>query len=276
MRIIAALLLTALAPLAGAHDHWKLDEKDTIQRSFPLSGGSPKLTVDTFSGFIHVTGYAGKEIRVAVEKHILANTAENVARAKREVTLALTQDGSSVRVYEDGPFRNHGGTNHRGDDYQVVFDCEIQVPLEAQLALKGFNHGDIVVKNTTGDYDIQGFNGGIVMDAVSGSGSVHTFNGKVSVTYARNPARPSTFKTFNGSVDVYFRGVPDADLSFKKFHGGIYTDFEIASRAATVSGGSGKLIYRSGNRMEGRAGAGGPGLSFDTFNGSIRLHSRAI
>jgi hypothetical protein len=39
----------------------------------------------------------------------------------------------------------------------------------------------------------------------------------------------------------------------------------------------GKFVYRSSNRMTaGRTGKGGPELSFDTFNGSIRLHSKAL
>lgn len=38
-----------------------------------------------------------------------------------------------------------------------------------------------------------------------------------------------------------------------------------------------QFVYRSSSRMTaGRTGKGGPQLSFDTFNGSIRLHSKAL
>ena len=189
----------------------------------------------------------------------------------------MSQQGNFVRLYEDGPFRSHS----RGDryyGYHVDFDFEIQVPSDTQLVLKGFNQA-IQVGEVAGDFDIHGFNGGIDLEDVSGSGSVDTFNGKVKVAFSKNPARETRFKTFNGSVDVYFQPTLDADLHFKTFHGAIYTDFEVNALPTKASGDSknGKFVYRSSNRMTaGRTGKGGPGLSFDTFNGSIRLHSKAL
>jgi hypothetical protein len=35
-------------------------------------------------------------------------------------------------------------------------------------------------------------------------------------------------------------------------------------------------VYRSDRQTTGRVGKGGPELSFDTLNGNIRLHSKAI
>jgi hypothetical protein len=77
-------------------------------------------------------------------------------------------------------------------------------------------------------------------------------------------------------VDVYFRGGLNADLKFKKLNGGIYTDFDVTALPQTVSGGTndGKFVYRSGRTIGGRTGSGGPELSFETLNGSIRLHSK--
>jgi hypothetical protein len=187
----------------------------------------------------------------------------------------MSQQGSFVRLYEDGPFRSHG----RDDGYygyHVDFDFEIQVPSDTELVLKGFNQ-EIQVKKVAGDFDIHGFNGGIDMQDVSGSGSVETFNGKVKVAFSKNPARETRFKTFNGSVDVYFQPTLDADLHFKTFHGALYTDFEVNALSSGGESKNGKSIYRSSHRMTaGRTGKGGPQLSFDTFNGSIRLHSKAL
>jgi hypothetical protein len=296
----SALILTlaiptlAALPLAAAgwdDHHWKLDEKESIRRTFDAGSAGRKLLVDNIHGFIHVTGTSGSQVQVSVEKHIYADSKEAMAEAKRDVKLDMSQQGSFVRLYEDGPFRTHNGTNYRGDDsygYRVVFDFEVQVPFDTELGLKGVNHGDILVTKTTGDYEIHGLNGGIEMDDVAGSGLVSTLNGKVKVTYSRNPSKATQFKTLNGSVDVYFRNVLDADLKFKKLNGGIYTDFEVTALPRTVVGNSsggnssggnssgGKFVYRSGGVMSGRTGKGGPELSFDTLNGNIRLHSRTI
>lgn len=283
----ATVLTMAALPLGAAgwdDDHrWKLDEKETLRRTFDAASGSgaKKLLVDTLHGFIHVTGHAGSHVEVSVEKHIYADSNEAMAEAKRDVKLDMTQQGNFVRLYEDGPFRAANQTNYRGESYygyRVVFDFEVQVPYETELALKAVNRGDIVVKKTTGDYDIHGINGGIEMEDIAGSGLVSTINGKVKVTFSKNPSKAAQFKTLNGSVDIYFQNGLNADLKFKKLNGSIYTDFEVAALPQSQAGNgiSGKFVYRSDRTMAGRAGKGGPELSFDTLNGSIRLHSKTI
>jgi hypothetical protein len=274
------ILLPALA--WGQRDErddrdWKFENRETIHRSFDVSSATnaKKLLVDNRNGFIHVDGYGGKEVQVTVEKHIRAQSSEALAEAQRDVKLDMSQQGGFVRLYEDGPFRSHG-RDDRYYGYHVDFDFEIQVPSDTELVLKGFNQ-EIQVKKVAGDFDIHGFNGGIDMEDVSGSGAVDTFNGKVKVAFSKNPARETRFKTFNGSVDVYFQPTLDADLHFKTFHGAIYTDFEVNALSSSGESKNGKFIYRSSHRMTaGRTGKGGPQLSFDTFNGSIRLHSKAL
>ena len=145
MRAVTILMMAAL-PLAAAgwdDDHrWKLDEKETIRRTFDATSGSggKKLLVDNIHGFIHVTGYNGSQVQVSIEKHIYADSNEAMAEAKRDVKMDMSQQGNFVRLYEDGPFRNGNGTNYRGDDYygyRVVFDFDVQVPYDTELVLKG-------------------------------------------------------------------------------------------------------------------------------------------
>jgi hypothetical protein len=284
MRYLTMLALAAMPALVCARDYdrqWKLDEKETIHQTFNVAASDRKLLVDNVHGYVHVTGYSGTQVQVSVEKHIYADRAEAVAEAKRDVKLDMSQQGSFVRLYEDGPFRTSNGTNYRGEDYygyRVVFDFDIQVPFDTELVLKTINHGDIQVKKTTGDYDIHGLNGGIEMDQVAGSGTVNTLNGKVKVTYSKNPEKATQFKTLNGTVDVYFRDGLNADLKFKKLNGGIYTDFEVTAAPLTEAGASrnGKFVYRSSRMIGGRAGKGGPELSFETLNGSIRLYTKNL
>ena len=277
LAFMTLILLPALAWGQRDESNWKFENRETIHRSFDVSSASnaKKLLVDNRNGFIHVNGYGGKEVQVTVEKHIRAQSSEALAEAQRDVKLDMSQQGSFVRLYEDGPFRSHG----RDDGYygyHVDFDFEIQVPSDTELVLKGFNQ-EIQVKKVAGDFDIHDFNGAIDLEEVSGSGSVDTFNGKIKVAFSKNPARETRFKTFNGSVDVYFQPTLDADLHFMTFHGALYTDFEVNALSSGGESKNGKSIYRSSHRMTaGRTGKGGPGLSFDTFNGSSRLHSKAL
>ncbi len=286
MKVTLILMMAALPLAAGAWDddhRWKLDEKESIRRTFDVAAGSDarKLLVDNIHGFVHVTGTSGSQVQVSIEKHIYAESTEAMAEAKRDVKMDMSLQGNFVRCYEDGPFRTASGTNYRGDryyGYRVVIDFDVQVPFDTELVLKAVNR-DVFVKKTTGDYEIRGINGGIEMEDVAGSGLVSTINGRVKVTFSKNPAKATQFKTLNGSVDVYFQSGLNADLKFKKLNGGIYTDFDVSAlpQPAEVGDSSnGRFVYRSDRQTTGRAGKGGPELSFDTLNGNIRLHSKAI
>jgi DUF4097 and DUF4098 domain-containing protein YvlB len=280
MRLI--VLAAALVPLLGAQHHesdWTFENQETINRTFKVASGDnvSKLLVDTVNGYIHVTGGPGSEIKVKVEKHIRAETQSDLDRARHDVTLDMSQDGNTVKLYENGPFRTATGMNWSSDRYRyyVKFDCEIEVPAGAQLDLHELN-GPIQIKKSSGNFNIKTLNGKVDMQEIGGVGSVKTLNGAVSVAFARNPEAQSSFDTLNGAIDVYFQPALSADISFKTLHGGVYSDFDVTTVPTVIRGdGSGtRFIYRSGGNMKVRAGKGGAALSFRTLNGAIRLHSK--
>ncbi|HLH19395.1 MAG TPA: hypothetical protein VKX45_19390 [Bryobacteraceae bacterium] len=267
------MLLCLLPALAAAQRHgwrhagWDYQDDETLHRSFTVSGPGRKLIVDNISGYVHVTGGSGGTIEVSVARHTDAESNAALARAKSEVSLEMSQEGGTVTLYEDGPFRHRGDSGNRG--YDVKFDYDIQVPADTVLDLKTINAGDIVVKNTTGDYSIHGLNGGIEMDGIAGAGTVHTLNGPVKVRFARNPVKEASFHSLNGAVEVHFQPGLNADLKFHTLNGGVYTDGDV-----TV-GGDG--MQQVGRRLtHGRIGSGGPLLSFDTLNGSIKLYTKGM
>jgi hypothetical protein len=285
MKLFAILSLACLS-LASAHArdwddvNFRYDDHEAIHRSFPLSGAQSnwKLIVNNVSGRIHVSGYDGNEVKLDIDRHNQAESRDRLEEAKRRITLEISESGGTVRVFEDGPFRNgDDGINYRGDrhyGYRVDFNYEIQVPRAIALSLRNFNHGPIEVHGTAGEFDVHDFNSGIVMDEIAGFGTVNTFNGSVKVTFSRNPEHDTNFKTFNGSVDVYFPRDLNADLHFKTFNGGVYSDFELAPVPVQTGEGT-RFVYHSGRSGSGRIGKGGPSLTFNGFNGTIRLHSKS-
>ncbi len=282
--LLAAIALAAGALLAPADDrNWKYDEHQSVRKTFelPSSAGPRRLLVDNINGFIHVAGAPGSQVRVSVDRETRAWSQQAAGEADREVKLDMSQQGNFVRLYADGPFRGNNGTNYRGDDYygyRVIFDYDIEVPPDTELVLKNLN-SPIEVKGTTADYDIHGLNGKIDVQEISGSGTIQTLNGSVKVAYTRNPRRETHFKTLNGSIDVYFQPALDADLHFQKLNGEIYTDFDVTllpNQSANTRDLNGRFVYRSDRSAAGRAGKGGPELDFETLNGSIRLHSKAL
>jgi hypothetical protein len=115
------------------------------------------------------------------------------------------------------------------------------------------------------------------MQDVSGSGSVRTLNGPLTVSFSKNPTKNTEFRTLNGKIDVYFQPVLDADLNFHTLNGGVYTDFDITTRPMQTTGDNvnGKFVFRSDRRsLDARVGKGGPELTFNALNGEIRLHSK--
>lgn len=260
-------------------DRWPVREQETIQKTLTLSGAPMRVVVDNVDGYVHVTGTTGSQVRVTAHKVIRAEAETDLQQAKSEVSLQMSEKPGTVSVYYDAPWRcngeGRGCHNNERRFYNVSYDIDVEVPRVARAIVSTVNGGDIRVAHVEGNFDVSNVNGGISMEAVSGSGDVHTVNGPVAVHFAKNPAGASSFKSINGAIDVFLQSDLSADLLFKTFNGEIYSDFEVSPRpmpAAEVEQHNGKFVYRSKGPRAGRAGHGGPELSFDSFNGSIRLH----
>lgn len=278
--VLLAGLITAALCLAGSHsDHWAVRETETFQKTLTLSAPPMRLIVDNVDGYVHLTGTSGSQVLVTAHKTIRAETDADLGQAKAEVKLDIEQTPAGASVYYDAPWRCkvEGGGCH-GDYrrfYTVTYDIDVAVPVAARIVVSTVNNGDVSIEKTTGDFDVRNVNGGIHMGSVGGSGDVSTVNGPISVQFAKNPPGASSFKSINGQLDVYFQPALSADLFFKTYNGQIYSDFDVTPRAVPVTQPeqkNGRFVYRSDGLRVARAGAGGPEFTFDTFNGSIRLH----
>jgi hypothetical protein len=275
---LALVSILACLPLMAAAA--EVEQNETIQKTYALSGAAPKkVIVDNVNGSIHVTGYAGSEVRLVAHKRLRADSAEAAEQARRDVKLDITQDDNTVRFYVDGPFRCRNGGVHIDHDpgYEVKYDFELQVPRDTATDLKTINDGQIAIDSVAGDYKVDNINGGIEMTEVSGSGKVYALNGRVKVTFRENPRAKSSFGSLNGEVRVSFQPDLNADVRFKTFNGAVYTDYTVTYLpvpAATSERHNGKFTYKSSDWSAVRVGHGGPELSFDAFNGNIRILNR--
>jgi hypothetical protein len=273
-------ILSAVALLIGGLPAaaWDIDQHEEIQKSFSFSG-APHIIVDNVNGSIHVKGVAGNEARMLVHKRLRADSTGKAEEAERDVRLDISQDGNTLRLYVDGPFRcKDGGVHMHGrQGYEVTYDFELEAPRQASVELKTINDGDIQVDDVAGDYQVKNINGGIEMSELAGSGKVYALNGRVRVTFRSNPRTESSFGSLNGEVRVSFQPDLNADLRFKTFNGGVYTDFPVTYLPAAAGSGerhNGRFVYKSNEWSAARVGRGGPEISFDAFNGNIRILSR--
>jgi DUF4097 and DUF4098 domain-containing protein YvlB len=261
------LVLTAGLCLAA-------EEQNTVQRTFTVDPAEARLVVDTVEGNITVTGYSGSEIRATIQELWRGDTDADLQRVRSEVRLEIAQEGNTVRLYVDGPFRDRNGNGDWGRRYSARFDFEVQVPAPASVDLRTVNGSRIAVSGTNGAYTVGNVNGSIEMKEIGGSGAATTVNGKVAVGFRSNPTEPCTFKTVNGEIAAAFQPGLSADLTVNTLHGEARTDLPSITRAEAVEPAErqgARFIYKPDRAARLRAGSGGPELSFNTVNGSIQI-----
>jgi DUF4097 and DUF4098 domain-containing protein YvlB len=255
-----------------------LEEKSTDRKTF---SGAKELIIDNITGSIEVTASQGSTVEVEIEKTLSARSQDRINLAKKEISLAVKQDGGLVQLLVDGPFRCHcsdNSINFSGHQvYDFTYNFKVRVPRDLYLELRTINDSHIRVEGTTGDYKISNVNGGIEMQEVEGSGSVHTVNGKVTVVFARNPKAATSFKSVNGSLEVSFRNGLNADAQMKTMNGGLFTDFPVTAlptAATQPERRNGMFVWKSNSMTGVRIGSGGPELSFETLNGNVLIKNR--
>jgi len=289
---VGLLFLPALAgPVAFAGDDdsdsgMRLQEKETIRKTFNLTAANKVLDVDNIFGSIEVTGGQGDQVQLVVNKTFSAESKDRMEAAKKEVTLDITDQPDLLKLYVNGPFRcncgngNGGGgcVNWNGDrGYTVKMDFQLQVPRNIEVRLKTVNSGHVRVQDVTGNFSVHNVNGGIEMQNVAGSGVAKTVNGPVKVTFRENPREKSDFATINGNVDLYFVRGLSGDFRFKTMNGAVYSDFEMSSLPAQPVSSERhgtKFVFRSDRFTGGRVGSGGPEIKAENLNGDIRVLER--
>ena len=286
MKRTLATLVVAMALIGPAEaqrsSRYDVVDDTTVTRTLSFAaGGGRTLDVRNINGFIHVEATNDSTVQMSIHKVIRAETSDDLAEARQDVRLDFRDGAPRVEAF----VTDHRGHvcgeewNDRGDRrerirYNVTFDFTIRVPRNAALRLCTINGGDLIVNGTQGDFDVSNVNGLIDMRDVAGSGRAHTVNGPVTVTFTANPKQTSSFKTVNGNVDVSFPQGLDAEFAMKTMNGGLFTDFEAQPLPGKVSAAgerrNGRFVYRANEFTRVRVGDGGPEITFETLNGSVR------
>jgi len=278
--ILTSLAVFLIGIITLAAESFRFEEKEEIRKTLKFQDPSkPKeLFVDNIWGSIEVVGYRGKEVKLLVHKTIKGRNKEKIQKAKEEVELEITEEGNTIDIYVDGPFRDRNKRrrwkNWSNPGYKVHYDFELKVPYKTDLYLKTVNSGDIEVNNVEGEFEVKNVNGRIKMSEVAGAGDAHTVNGNVKVLFSRNPESDCSFRTVNGDVEITFRPNLSADLLLKTFNGNAYTDFSVSYMPVKKSVSKrhkGKYVYKSNRFFGVRTGKGGPEIKFDTLNGDILI-----
>jgi len=253
-------------------------DEEKIQKSFTLpAAGQKLLEIDNVWGSIEVVADTTDKVELTVARTNRAESKEKLERAKKEVTLDVTQEEGTLKLYVNGPFRCQcDDCRHARDDdgYRVKMDFKVRVPRDIDIKVKTVNEGRVKVSNVNGSFVVRNVNGDIEMDNVAGSGSARTVNGPVIVSFRQNPRENSEFKTVNGNIELRFAHELSADFRFKTFNGGVYSDFPVTTspvHAIQQERRGGKMVYRADRFTEARVNSGGPEIQIENLNGDIRI-----
>jgi len=291
---LIGLIVPAVVAVAAAQGPWDDDmksfKKEEIVKTLKIADAarSGEVVVDNVFGPIAVEGYSGKDVLLEARKVVYALDEERARRAEDEVRLDIAENGNTIEVYVDGPFREKESERRerrfrmRHDSgYKVYYGFTLKVPFKTDLVLSTVTYGDVEVRGVEGKFEVRDVNGKVRLVDVAGSGEATTVNGSVTVVFRRHPDGACLFETVNGDIEVDFPGVPSADFRVKTTHGEVYSDFDVTylPKAPPVREErhekGGKYIYRSDGAYGVRVGKGGPELKLETLTGDILIAKRS-
>jgi len=255
-----------------------VQEQETIQKSFSMASVQHKsLEIDNVWGSIEVVGTNSDQVQLTVKKSFRTESKEKLEQARKEVTLDITEQAGSLKLYVNGPFRCHcddGCGHHEFEGYVVKMDFQLRVPRDIDIKLKTVNEGRVLARDINGNFLVRNVNGDVEVNNIAGSGTVHTVNGPVKVSFRQNPRENSDFRTVNGPVELRFAQGLAADFRFKTFNGSIYSDFPVTAlpvHPVQEEHHGAKVVFRADRYTGVRVNSGGPEIKVETLNGEIRI-----
>lgn len=290
--IVIGMVMASLAASAQT-----FTEKITKQLSFEKKGEQNALIIANINGSVKVVGYEGSEVQVELTRTIRGKTEARLEKGKAEIKLGIIDLADTLILYTQGlcnqfgrqTGRNRNGFksnwgydwNSRNDDEckspaDHTFNYVVKVPYAIHVSVSTVNQGDVTIENAGGVVNVNNVNGAITLTGISKEATAHTINGNVDITYAKNPTSPCRFYTLNGDINAWVQKGLSAELNFDSFNGDFYTNLaRLESMPLVVekkNSDKGVKYKIKGNRF--RAGAGGPLLDFETFNGDVYLKEK--
>jgi DUF4097 and DUF4098 domain-containing protein YvlB len=242
------------------------DYREDFAKTLPLKAGE-RFSLENVNGGVAVSTWKEDKVEIKAVK-----VARNDEKDLKDVEIRVEQSAGHVSVKAIWPkFRLH---------FNVNVDFEIKVPEGVILdevetvnggievtgrygrAVAGTTNGSVTVEDASGELKASTTNGGIQVSRFEGKLQAETTNGNIRL-------EGLTFKdgisaeTTNGSISLAIAS-PDtlnANLLARTTNGHITVDFPVTL----------KNLTQSKHRVEAKIGQGGPEISLETTNGSIKI-----
>tara|TARA_B100001250_G_C19680706_1_gene735714 strand:- start:71 stop:916 length:846 start_codon:yes stop_codon:yes gene_type:complete len=278
MKSIILILLTAII--------WPHDHKKEIKITDEIStGGTPKtIVIDNIFGEITIKRSSSSSIKYDVTKTISARNESDLQKGISEINLKVINRNDSIILYLAAPFicdkwsgcyRQGRWIQREKDDYDFVFDFELEIPANSTLDVQTVDQGNVQITGIEGLISANNVNGDVTIKGARAIDEASTVNGDVDVFFKSNPSTDGTYKTINGTINLYLMDQMNAKVSAKTMHGNLYSAFDYESIAPklkkTTSKSDEATIYELDQSFAIEIGQNGPLLSFETLNGDIYL-----
>ena len=260
--IILSVFVLLLAGSAAA----LADYREDFSKTLPLKAGE-RFSLENVNGSVTVSTWKEDKVEIKAVK-----VARDDEKDLKDVEIRVDQSAGTVSVKAIWPkFR------HR---FNVNVDFDIKVPEGVILdevetvnggveltgrygrAAVGTTNGTVTVEDVSGELKVYTTNGGLQVSRFEGKLQAETTNGNIrleGLTFKDGIAAETT----NGSITLTITSPEalNADLLARTTNGHITVDFPVTL----------KNLSQSKHRVEAKIGQGGPEISLETTNGSIRI-----
>jgi len=155
--------------------------KEDFHHTYPLSPGG-SVSVETFNGFIEITGWEQDSVEVNGTKYASSRSALDAIR----MDVSAPAGAVRVRASKSSDFLRSGGARFT-----------IRVPRKTMLELISTSNGHVRIEDVEGNGRLRTSNGAIRIVRVKGEVEARTSNGTIEADYLEGNAK---LHTSNGSI----------------------------------------------------------------------------
>ena len=243
---------------------------------------TPKLTVSTGSGNIHITRSSGSQIHIHGQIHVSDEGSEEQARQIAS-NPPIEQSGDLIRVGQ-----------HQEQWHGISIDYQIEAPAGTVLSANS-GSGDIVDEGVGQNAKLETGSGNITATTLQGPFTVKTGSGNIVAeqtgqgdVIAETGSGDIEIKNIHGgfhgqtgSGDIKARGTPSASWTLQTGSGTIELWTDNAPLTLDASTGSGsvttehEMIMQGAldpHHVRGTLNGGGPTIRAQTGSGDIQIH----
>jgi DUF4097 and DUF4098 domain-containing protein YvlB len=260
--IVLAVFVLLLAGSAAA----LADYREDFSKTLPLKAGE-RFSLDNVNGGVTVSTWKEDKVEIKAVK-----VARDDEKDLKDVEIRVDQSAGHVSVKAIWPkFRRRFNVNVDFDikvpegvilDEVETVNGGVEVTGRYGRAEVGTTNGSVTVEDASGELKAYTTNGGIQVNRFEGKLQAETTNGNIRLEGLTFKDRISA-ETTNGSITLGIDSPEtlNANLLARTTNGHITVDFPVTL----------KNLTQSKHRVEAKIGQGGPEISLETTNGSIKI-----